>query len=246
MQNLAIFDFDHTILDDNSDTAILELVDKNEIPQEIKNIQFTDGWTAFMQAIFTYMYEKGVTVEQILSHVQSLQPVGGMVDLIRNLKMKLNYDLVVVSDSNSVFIKTWLEKHKLETCFTEIFTNPTKIVGGMFQISPYDDQDVCKLSTRNLCKGKVLDEFIKSQQENGIFYNKLVYVGDGSNDFCPILRLKENDLACVRNNYKLLDLVQKAKRGKYVDNAGKPYMIKSLVCIWNTADDIADFLLSKN
>lgn len=31
-------------------------------------------------------------------------------------------------------------------------------------------------------------------------YQRIVYVGDGGNDFCPILRLGKNDVAFVRRN----------------------------------------------
>jgi hypothetical protein len=42
-----------------------------------------------------------------------------------------------------------------------------------------------------MCKGKELSAFLKEHEE----YEKVVYIGDGSNDFCPVVRLRESVIA---------------------------------------------------
>ena len=37
-----------------------------------------------------------------------------------------------------------------------------------------------------MCKGEELEAFLKEKER----FDKMIYIGDGSNDFCPILRLR--------------------------------------------------------
>jgi pyridoxal phosphate phosphatase PHOSPHO2 len=61
----------------------------------------------------------------------------------------------------------------------------------------------------------------------------LVYVGDGTNDYCPGNLLRENDLYFVRQNHSLSRLLQKG------DLADK---IKAQIKYWLNADDILNHL----
>lgn len=82
-----------------------------------------------------------------------------------------------------------------------------------------------------MCKGEELEDYFR--REGGrVQYNRIVYIGDGSNDFCPLLRLTRcvhpstfhlqnkqmakkaysNDLALVRYDYGLARRI--AKEGK--------------------------------
>ncbi|RZC41263.1 Put Phosphatase and/or HAD domain containing protein [Asbolus verrucosus] len=237
-KTLAAFDFDHTIIDDNSDTAAVSLVGKNNIPQEVKDLQYRAGWTSFMQGIFNLLFEQGVNENTIKELVENLPLVTGMFNLIKELKKTGSYDIIIISDCNSYFIKTYLQKHNLANDVMKIFTNPAKFVNGKLIISPYHDQTSCKLSTRNLCKGQILEEFVNEQQKKAVVYDRIVYVGDGVNDFCPTLRLSKNDVICARNKYKLHDLILKAQAGKSFDNSGMVHNIKADIVVWDDGDDI--------
>ena len=37
-----------------------------------------------------------------------------------------------------------------------------------------------------MCKGEELEAFLKDKEP----FDKMIYIGDGSNDFCPILKLR--------------------------------------------------------
>ena len=56
-------------------------------------------------------------------------------------------------------------------------------------------------------------------QSCGKSFTHICYVGDGKNDFCPSLRLAEEDVTCVREGYSLQ---------KYIENKmeGEGYEIK--------------------
>lgn len=237
-KGLVAFDFDHTIVDDNTDTVVISLLDKSLIPDSVKELYRSDGWTSYMQAIFDLLDTYNIDKKKILQTIADIPFVKGFDTLIRALKDELQYDIIIISDSNSCFIDTWLETHNLTNYFCKVFTNPAQFVDNSLKIQMYHLQTHCKLSTKNLCKGQILEDFIETQKNAGIIYDRVAYVGDGTNDFCPVLKLKENDLACARENYKCADLVKLAIEGKYLDETGNPYMVKAIPCIWKTGLDI--------
>jgi hypothetical protein len=73
---LYAFDFDHTLLDDNSDTAIADLL-QAPIPDEINNIFNGKNWTEFMDRVMKYIAAQGVTSEQIYRRIQQLKFLPG-------------------------------------------------------------------------------------------------------------------------------------------------------------------------
>lgn len=65
------------------------------------------------------------------------------------------------------------------------------------RIAPDATQHTCKVGcSANMCKGDELDAF----RARHASYDRVVYVGDGGNDYCPILRLRPQDVALVRRH----------------------------------------------
>jgi len=106
-----------------------------------------------------------------------------------------------LSNSNQVYINTILEHQGLTNIFDEIITNPAEWTeDGLLKIrrriDPDGPQHNCAVGcSPNMCKGEELEAFIA---RNGRKFDRVVYVGDGSNDFCPILRMGSFDIAYVR------------------------------------------------
>lgn len=48
--------------------------------------------------------------------------------------------------------------------------------------------------------GTILREFLDGSNEN---YTRVIYVGDGKNDLCPLLQLGREDVAMARRGYGL-------------------------------------------
>lgn len=238
MKKLIAFDFDHTIIDKNSDVVAMEMLPKNGIPDSLRELYKEDGWTNFMQGVFKLLKEHNFTEKNIREVIEELKPTDGMCDLIRELSDKLNYDVIIISDSNSYFINVWLQKYCLEKHVLKVFTNPAQFEEDLLSIKMFHLQNTCTLSTKNLCKGQVLEDFITKQNKDNVNYERIVYVGDGTNDFCPILRLKDSDICCVRKNYKLAQIVQKTLEGKPFDESNIVYKLKSKVVMWDTGSEI--------
>lgn len=244
MKNLAAFDFDHTIINKNSDTAIADLLNDNEIPLKLKELHKIDGWTQYMQGIFDILFSKGVTENVINSTIRSLSPTEGMIEVIDELFYKLNCDIIIISDSNSYFIDNWLKHYDLNNKILRVFTNPAQFVNGALKIEMYHFQDYCDLSTKNLCKGQILLDFIDNQKEINVTYNKVLYFGDGGNDLCPILKLSIQDLAFIRENYKCHELVKQIQDGNFQNKGESKKELKAEVITWNDGSDILKYLKS--
>ncbi|KAI4460247.1 phosphatase orphan 1 2 [Holotrichia oblita] len=245
MKRLAVFDFDHTIIDDNSDTVVRDLLSPDKIPPSLKQLHRKDGWTSYMQGVFQLLYEHGFRKNDIQTAIDNIKPVYGMTELITSLKLELNYDIIIISDSNTYFIDTWLNKYNLTKNIDKVFTNPANFVNDILNIQMYHLQTECKMSTKNLCKGRIMEEYIDAQKKDGVTYERVIYIGDGMNDLCPILRLQEGDLACVRVNYKCAELINLLELGQPIDSSGKCYKIKSEVFTWKNGCDILSYVRNK-
>lgn len=53
-----------------------------------------------------------------------------------------------------------------------------------------------------MCKGDELEAWVAAHGGKEA-WDKIVYVGDGGNDYCPLLRMRKGDLACVRKGFEL-------------------------------------------
>lgn len=52
-------------------------------------------------------------------------------------------------------------------------------------------QHSCKVGCLvNMCKGDELESWLEKNGQKIDDYEKIVYIGDGGNDFCPLLRMR--------------------------------------------------------
>lgn len=201
VKRLATFDFDLTIVQDNTDVIVRDLIDPSQITPEIEALVKTDGWTAHMQAIFTVLHKNQIKPKQITDIISEMPAVPGMIELIRKLAEK-SFDVIIISDSNSVFIENWCESNCISNCIKHIYTNPSKFTeNGELKIEPYHWQTECQRSSKNLCKGNVLKTFLDGKANDP--YESIYYIGDGRNDFCPVLKLGSTDYACAKTGLRL-------------------------------------------
>ncbi|KAI2525688.1 PHOSPHO2 isoform 6, partial [Pan troglodytes] len=55
MKILLVFDFDNTIIDDNSDTWIVQCAPNKKLPIELRDSYRKGFWTEFMGRVFKYL-----------------------------------------------------------------------------------------------------------------------------------------------------------------------------------------------
>ncbi|XP_011308489.1 pyridoxal phosphate phosphatase PHOSPHO2 [Fopius arisanus] len=225
---LIAFDFDHTIANKNSDHVAHQML-PGGVPADVKELYHSGGgWTEFMRRCFQLLHAAKISKDDLESTVNAIPPVPGYEDLLNNLHSN-NCEVIIISDSNSVFIDNWLVHKKLRHTITNISTNPAFFDDeGMLHVKEYQDQDFCDLSERNLCKGYVLETYIKERADEGVEFQRIAYAGDGKNDFCPMLKLSKNDLAFPRKDYTIME---------YLNNPGKP-SLKAEILPWTDGYDI--------
>jgi len=201
-KGLIAFDFDNTIIDANSDQVVVDMID-GEVPKKAKLLFDEDNWTDYMGAIFEHLHSTGTKKKDLDSKLAALPFVDGLPSLLEWLN-KNDFEVIVISDSNSYFINHILQTHKLSPFVMKVFTNPAFFDDDqLLKIQWYHSQDWCNLSNKNMCKGQILEEYIATRKNENVVFRHHYYCGDGSNDFCPSLRLKEGDVTFPRIGYSL-------------------------------------------
>ncbi len=223
-----IWDFDNTLINENTDTYIIKTLDPC-IYQRFLDTCKSHEWNTMMDMAMGWLHDGGFTIEDIKDGFKGIPIDTDTIDTIR-LYRSLNHKMYIISDSNVMFIDTVLDNLKLKHCFDEIHTNPVTVEDGRLRIKPYHNEERlgphgCKLCRRNICKGMILDNLTI------IDGKPKVYLGDGKGDFCAVLRLKEHDHALVRKGYPLEAVIN--------DSHVKP---KAHVHYWTNGKDIMDCL----
>lgn len=232
---LVALDFDYTLINANSDTFIYQLAPNKEIPKEIKALYSVNGWTYYMKEVFKYLHKNGVTEKDILSCIEKISLTDGMNELLETLSPERT-EFIIISDSNNIFINHILKNKGLVDKISSIFTNFAEFKeNGCLNIEMYHQQNTCSLSTINLCKGDILSKFVASRYLTGVEYVRIAYVGDGFNDFCPSLRLYENDAAFPRVNYCLIKTIPEMEKEKNLK-------LRAQVFPWTSGKDILKVL----
>ncbi|KAF3420242.1 hypothetical protein E2986_09315 [Frieseomelitta varia] len=204
---LIAFDFDHTIVNDNTDIVARKLLPKEKFPESIKDLYRCNGWITYMGKIFELLHSNSIDIKQIKTAITNIPAVPGIENLLKELHSR-GCEIIIISDSNTFFINKWLKSRNLNYTVAETFTNPAVIDNdGLLKLDMYHVQNSCKLSTVNLCKGQILEDYVKKRSNEGVHFDRIAYVGDGKNDLCPMLRLSERDIAFPRKDYTLMKML---------------------------------------
>lgn len=215
---MIAFDFDQTIVAENTDLVVMQLLlGHPDLMQSVNldEIYREHGWTAHMQAVFQLLHDARIPPASIREIIRKMDALPGMLELIQHLHDdNFDFEIIIISDANSLFIDEWCRSHGIANLITRVFTNPAEFKMAstnktnsteMLHIRPYHSQTDCTLSSSNLCKGHVLDTYINDRRHiDGVTYRRVFYVGDGKNDVCPILRLSAaNGFGCARIGFSL-------------------------------------------
>ena len=122
-----------------------------------------------------------------------------MHELLWNLSK--DYDIIIITGGFEDMVTRFLNKYGILDLIKDIFAIPTLITDdGKFKANTLPEEwgGPCKSGGGKLCKLSTLKFYLKSHK-----YEKIIYVGDGSNDLCPTLILGANDLVFPRQGYSL-------------------------------------------
>ncbi|GAC71329.1 hypothetical protein PANT_2d00058 [Moesziomyces antarcticus T-34] len=203
-KQLIVFDFDWSLVDQDTDRWVHEVLCpelRAELQRRKKGEQFTD----LCADLLLKLHARGVTPDELRDALRLLPFHPGVKRAISTLKQTAqpNTTLFLLSNSNTVYINTILAHHNLEGLFDEIVTNPAHFTpeGALKlerRIAPSAVQHTCSVGcSANMCKGDELEAFLERHGGRDAF-DRIIYVGDGGNDYCPVKRLRTSDLAFVR------------------------------------------------
>ncbi|KAF9984742.1 hypothetical protein BGZ75_003704 [Mortierella antarctica] len=175
-------------------------------------------------------------------------------DMIRTCQLlhAKGWTLVIVSDANSIYIDGILQHYGIRHLFSAVITNPafwdSRDRLHIQRLIPADAPPhgcplgICSL---NICKGQEVDKLLKQlqQQQNATKTDvsttdgvapsqRMLYVGDGRNDYCPALRMQSSqDIYFVRKGRSLEAYLEKGAPG--IREA-----IKARTVLWTRAAEI--------
>ncbi|KAF0683869.1 Aste57867_24095 [Aphanomyces stellatus] len=222
-QGLVVFDYDWSLINDDSDYFVFNQLDP-ALHTELSDL--LDSGAQWTKAVDATLAKLTCTKEKLINTVARVPVQPGMLDAI-HLAHEKGWDVVIVSDANTVFIHSMLEHHNLTSIVTQVYTNPASFDGDILRVKPYYPLDKpahgCPRCPSNMCKGSIVRNIRALKQ-----YTKVLYVGDGKGDFCPAsTELTSHDVLFARESYDLLDLIEAHQS-----------QIKATVSLWNTGFDI--------
>jgi pyridoxal phosphate phosphatase PHOSPHO2 len=246
LSNLTvIFDFDNSLINENSDTYVIEkltpiLTAENGNKQSVLSAVTMEcgpkKWTQTMNRMIELMMSKNgfnVTLDAFKSCLRTIPLFEENIQLVKELHA-LGVQLVIVSDANDVYIKEILEEHNIYNLFDIIITNGSEFRDGILKIIPYTTPEIhgCSQCPDNICKRKVLADLFGQNKINS--NNKIIYVGDGRNDFCPSAFLLENfandGYICARTGFTLANMLRPS---------ANPH-----VCEWKNGKDLYECVMN--
>ncbi|KAG7266374.1 hypothetical protein CRUP_025029 [Coryphaenoides rupestris] len=207
---LIFFDFDETIVDETSDDMVVQAAPGQVLPGWLKDTYQPGQYNQYMQRVLAYLAEQGVTESQIRAVMEKLPATPGMLTLLQFLRTRPPHDfeVVMLSDANTFFVEAWLRRAGARPLFHRIFTNPANFnKDGRLVLRPFHSHD-CPRCPENMCKRAVLREYVvRRAQERGRPYERVFYVGDGANDFCPATALGPRDVVFPRRDFPMHRLI---------------------------------------
>lgn len=233
---LIFFDFDETIVDETSDDMVVQAAPGQHLPSWLKDTYQPGRYNEYMQRVLAYLAEHGVTESDIRNVMEKLPASPGMLTLFQFLRTRQDFEVVLVSDANTFFIESWLRRNGVRQIFHRIFTNPATFnKDGRLVMRPYHSHE-CLRCPDNMCKQAVVRDYVSRRaQERGRPYQRVFYVGDGANDFCPTLALGPRDVAFPRRDFPMHRLITET-------HEAMPGEFKAVTAPWVSAEEVVQRL----
>ncbi|PLW24518.1 hypothetical protein PCASD_07483 [Puccinia coronata f. sp. avenae] len=222
IHQLVVFDFDWSLVDQDTDRYLFEVLDPSLrllLAERKKTMQWTDNVADCLMRLA----DRGFTQAQIAGafgtlplHPAMKRAIEALYGAVSSAGVKseegaeVASDLLILSNSNAMFIQLVLQHHGLLDRFDgAVITNPAhwdpqepNRLLLRRKVGPQDTPHGCTLGcSANMCKAAELLAYLDGQKKS---FDRIAYVGDGDNDYCPISRvLKAGDVALVRSRREL-------------------------------------------
>jgi 2,3-diketo-5-methylthio-1-phosphopentane phosphatase len=201
-KQLLVYDFDNTIVEGFSDFHAIDLMKDKLLKEEILLKYGKLSWLEVMQEIFVELKKQNINSELVKDAVINCKMNEGFKELFEYVNLNYHlYDSMIVSGGNSLFIRWILEKYNHKMKF---FALPSQIQDdSSFKIDKMHSHD-CPLCPLEMCKKKVISDYLEGNKKS---YRNIVFIGDGYNDYCTSIWLKEHDYILPREKFVLHKLI---------------------------------------
>ncbi|XP_022723605.1 inorganic pyrophosphatase 2-like isoform X3 [Durio zibethinus] len=226
---VLVFDFDKTIIDCDSDNWVVDDLGFTDLFNQLLP---TMPWNSLMDRMMKELHAQGKTIDDTAEVLKRAPIHPRIVPAIKSAH-PLGCELRIVSDANMFFIETILEHLGLREYFSEINTNPSFVdEEGRLRIIPYHDftksSHGCNLCPSNMCNGIIIERIQDSLEGK----KKIIYLGDGTGDYCPSRRLGEAEYMMPRKNFPVCDLICR-----------NPMPVKAEIHEWSDGEELERVLL---
>jgi len=211
-KQLVVFDFDWSMVDQDSDRWLFEVL-APDIRRKIRDRPSTIQWTDLIAECLNDLsrQERGIQRQDIESAIRQTPFHPAMKRGIQLLKdpASTQSTLFILSNANTFFINTILQ-HQGIRCIDNLVNNPADFSDPANphrlvlrrRVDPSGPQHGCTVGCDdNMCKGQELTRYLDAQRQSASepdAFDRVIYIGDGSNDFCAVLRLRSQDVVFCR------------------------------------------------
>ncbi|XP_074080315.1 phosphoethanolamine/phosphocholine phosphatase isoform X2 [Macrotis lagotis] len=233
---LLTFDFDETIVNENSDDSIVRAAPGQKLPEGLR-ATFREGfYNEYMQRVFRHLGEQGVRPQDLRRVYEALPLCPGMADLFQFLgRQGGRFETILISDANTFGVESALRASGHRGLFRRVLSNPAAPdERGLLRLRPFH-QHACARCPANMCKRQVLGDYLRERAQAGVHFERLLYVGDGANDFCPTALLAAGDVAFPRRGYPMHRLLQEAQ-------SAEPSPCRATVVPWESGVEVRRYL----
>jgi len=224
---IVVFDFDKSLLDWTDTDAYIYQQLNPDLWSQLRE-QWHGGtfksWTKLVDQGLGNLHGIGITKEQILDCYSKCLLTEASVQSLHFLRQRQCY-VAIASDSNTTYIDTILQASKASDLVHLVATNRSSWTPeGRLTVSAYQPEgvphDCHRCDADNMCKSYILRDIIAS-----VGRKRIIYVGDGGNDYCPCTILGKDDFILARKDLPLHKHLR------------KDTSIQASVISWETSSD---------
>ena len=236
---LFVFDLDNTLTLTGGDFSTFELLKVKDKGKELLSLWPKLSWCDIINLLMKEFKKQNTTIEEIKYQIQRNLLNPGMFELLSYIKEnKEKADIILVSGSNIISIEWQLQSFKLDDgFFKKIFANPSSIsLENLIEVGSYSLND-CSNSNceKDMCKKLIVEDYLNACSQNGQNYLKTIYVGDGTNDYCPGTILTKSDILFPRHNFPLFKMLFESEQ---------PNSLLCEIVPWNDGFQILNYIKS--
>ena len=262
---LIVWDFDWSLVNENSDTWIVQKLGGDEEYQHMRSRRGDLQWTKLMNYECNRLTSgkslngKTSTLNDVHQCMGTLPVFDENLSAVRLAGSNPSVVQCIVSDANTCFIESFVRHHDLSSCFDEIHTNPAswseeseeseesekseKSEKSVLSVGPYHHDHGCQNCRKspNMCKGNIVDDLVNRLGP----FDKMLYVGDGRGDLCGCLRFTGvEDVVLARKDYALEKcLVSWNEKARSAEDNAASDSVKHIS--WSTGQEIFDVVQQK-